>query len=72
MMKFGNGSDALLFELLGWNSICDKEAMSSSSGATTGTDDKGAKRLHFFFEVWELKIKNDCVKLKPNWRSIDR
>lgn len=56
MMKFGNGSDALLFELLSWNSICDKEAMgrdcssSTSSCATTGTDDKGAKRLHFFLK----------------------
>lgn len=58
MMKFGNGSDALLFELLGWNSICDKEAMSSSSsGATIAIDEKGARRLHFWKKFESSKLR---------------
>lgn len=59
MMKFGNGSDALLFELLGWNSICDKETMSSSSssGATIAIDEKGAKRLHFWKKFENSKLR---------------
>jgi hypothetical protein len=47
MMNFGNGSDALLFELLGGDSICDTEAMGGDCSCSGSDEIGGETRLHF-------------------------